>query len=131
MLGFPDRTFVEIPVLSGLGLHLRQIKREQLRLSERLKMISSDIETLARLLQRRDKGERGHRKEVKEIIETSRSLQEWRSRMTAVYSDARHLFDSEPIRELIEGFGPEAMHVAQPADRSEESATPSQKRVRP
>ena len=124
----PDRTFVENPVLPGLGLHLRQIKREQLRLSEAVKMISSEMETFGHLLKRRDKSKRDQRREIRELVETSRSLQEWKSRMTAVYSDGRHLFDSELIRELMEGFSPEAMHVAQPIDGSEESATPSQQR---
>ena len=118
-----------LPGLTGLGLHLRQIKMEQRRLAETLKAISSAMQTLARSLRRRDKTKRDRRHEIEEMVETARSLQEWRSKMTAVYSDAAHLFDSEPIRELIEGFGKEAMHAAEPADTSERSARSRQKRV--
>src|SRR4030095_9977940 len=45
-----DRTLVVHPVLPCLGLHLREIKQEQLRLSETLKTISSEMETFGRLL---------------------------------------------------------------------------------
>jgi hypothetical protein len=126
-----DRTFVGLRELSGFGLHFRQIKREQLRLSEKLKMISSAMETLGGLPQLRDEIKREHKNEIKEIVEVSRSLQEWRSRMTAVYSDAGHLFESEPIRELIDRFGPQPTYAAEPPGRSEGRMRPNQKRVRP
>ena len=41
-----DRTFIGLQELSGVGLHFRQMKREQFRLSEKLKMISSAMDTL-------------------------------------------------------------------------------------
>ena len=126
-----DRTFVWLQALSGVGLHFRQIKREQLRLSEKLKTISSALETFTKLLQRRDEIKRQHKDEIKEVVEASRSLQEWKSRMTAVYSDAGYLFESEPIRELIDRFGPPSTYTAEPPDRSERRSRPSQKRVRP
>ena len=125
-----DRTFVGLQELSGVGLHFRQIKREQLRLSERLTLISSAMETLTRRLQHGDEIKRQDKDEIKEIVEASRSLQEWKSRMTAVYSDAGYLFDSEPIRELIDRFGPPPTYAAEPAGRSEGRSRPSQKRVR-
>ena len=102
-----DRTFIGLRELSGFGLHFRQIKREQSRLSEKLRTISSAMETFAGLLQPQGETRREHQDEISEIVEAFRSLQEWRSRMTAVYSDAGHLFESEPIRELIDRFGPQ------------------------
>jgi hypothetical protein len=126
-----DRTFVGLRELSGVGLHFRQIKREQLRLWEKLQKISSATDSLARLLQRRDQINRDHPDELKEIVEASRSLQEWRSRMTAVCADADHLFESEPIRELVEGLDPQPLYAGEPAGRSEGRTRPSQKRVRP
>ncbi len=125
-----DRTFIGLRELSGFGLHFRQINREQLRLSEKLKMISSAMEN-AGLMQLRGEIKREHQDEIKEIVEASRSLQEWRSRMTAVYSDAGHLFESEPIRELIDRFGPQPTDAAEPPGRSEGRTRPTQKRVRP
>ena len=83
-------------------------------LSEKLKIISGAMETRIALLQGRDEIKRQHRDEIKEIVEAARSLQEWKSRMTEVYLDAGYLFESEPIRELIDGFGPRPMHVAEP-----------------
>ena len=126
-----DRTLIGLRELSGFGLHFRQIKREQLRLSEKLKMISSAMETLGGLPQLRDEIKREHKNEINEIVEVSRSLQEWRSRVTAVYSDAGHLFESEPIRELIDRFGPQQTYAAEPPGRSEGRMRPNQKRVRP
>ena len=126
-----DRTLVGLQELSGFGLHFRQIKREQLRLSEKLKMISSAMETLGGRPQLRDQIKREHQDEIKEIVEASKSLQEWRSRITAVYSDAGHLFESEPIRELIDQFEPQPTYAADPPGRSEGRTRPSQKRVRP
>jgi hypothetical protein len=126
-----DRTFVGLQELSGAGLHFRQIKRQQLRLSEKLNTISNAMETCEALLQLRD-DLRGQSEEIKEIVEASRSLQEWRSRVTAVYSDAGHLFESEPIRELIDRFGPPPTSYAEePASRAEGKRRSSQKRVRP
>jgi hypothetical protein len=127
-----DRTSVALQELSGIGLHFRQIKREQMRLSEKLEMISSAVESLEGLLQRRDEIKREEREEIKEIVTTSRSLQEWRSRVTAVFSDAGHLFESEPIRELIDRFRPSpASLTTEPPPRAEGRTRPSQKRVRP
>jgi chromosome segregation ATPase len=102
------RTSAGLQELSGIGLHLRQIRREQTRLSDTLKMISSAMETLARLLQLRDDIKREQGEQIEETAEAARLLQEWRSRVTPVFADARSLFDSEPIRELIDGFTPQA-----------------------
>ena len=99
-----DRTFVALCELSGIGLHFRQIRREQLRLSEKLDAMSRATETMMRLLQWRDDAERERGAQFEQIIEASRSVQEWKSRMTAVYSEAAHLFESEPIREVMQRF---------------------------
>ena len=81
-------------------------------------MISSAMETLGGRPQLRDEIRREHQDEIKEIVEASKSLQEWRSRITAVYSDAGHLFESEPIRELIDSFGPQpTSYAAEPPGR--------------
>jgi hypothetical protein len=81
-------------------------------------MISSAMETLGGLPQLRHEI-RGQNEEIEEIVEASRSLQEWRSRVTAVCSDAGHLFESEPIRELIDRFGPQpTSYTAEPPGRS-------------
>lgn len=125
------RTVVGLQALSGVGLHFREIKREQLRLCEKLNKISSAMEAFGELLQVRD-DPRGQSDEIKEIVEASRSLQEWRSRVTAVYSDAGHLFESEPIRELLDQFAPPpASYTAEPPAKSEGRRRASQKRVRP
>jgi len=127
-----DRTLLSLQQLSGIGLHFRQIKVEHLRLSKKLNMISSAIDALGGLLQLRDDIKRERNEEIKEIAEASRSLQEWRSRVSAVYSDAGHLFESEPIRELIDQFGsPPTSHTAGPPGRSDGRTGPSQKRTRP
>jgi hypothetical protein len=126
-----DRTFVRLQELSGVGLHFRQIKREQYRLSEKLKTILSAMDTLEALLQLREETQKWQDEEIKEISDASRALQEWSSRMTAVCSDAGHLFESEPIRELIDRFGPQPTYAAEPPGISEGRTTPSQKRVRP
>jgi hypothetical protein len=126
-----DRTFIGLRELSGFGLHFRQIKREQSRLSEKLMMISSATETFAAMLQLRGETKREHQEKIKELVEASRSLQEWRSRMTAVYSEASHLFESEPIRELIDQFERQPTNPAEPTTRSRGRTRPSQKRVRP
>jgi hypothetical protein len=126
-----ERTFVGLQELSGVGLHFRQIKRQQLRLSEKLNMIANAMETYEELGRLRD-DLRGQSEEIKETVEASRSLQEWRSRVTAVYSDAGHLFESEPIRELLDRFAPPAAsYTAEPTGGSEGKRRPSQKRVRP
>jgi len=123
-----DRTFVGLQELSGVGLHFRQIKREQVRLSEKLKTISSAMDTLEGLLQLREETQKWQDEEIKEIADASRALQDWRSRMTAVYSDAGHLFESEPIRELIDRYGPQpTSHTAEPLGRSEGRTSTSQK----
>ena len=117
-----DGALVALRELSGVGLHFRQMRREQLRLSEKLEAISRATETMARLLQQRDQTEKEHRAQLEHIVGVSRSLQEWRSRMTAVYSEAAHLFESEPIRELMERFDEQQPTYALEAPgRSEES----------
>jgi hypothetical protein len=126
-----NRTFIELQRLSGVGLHFRQIRREQLVLADKFQRISSAMDALSGLLQSRDAIKTEHQDEIKEIIETSRSLQEWRSRMTAVYADAGHLFESEPIRELIDRLGPELTYAAQPPARSAGRTRSSQRKVRP
>jgi len=101
-----DRTSAGLQELSGSGLHFQQIKREQVRLSETVKMMSSAMEKLGELVQLRDEIKKRQNDEIKEIAEASRSLHEWRSRVTAVFSDVGHLFESEPIREFIDRFEP-------------------------
>jgi hypothetical protein len=126
-----DRAFAGLRELSGIGLHFRQLKRQQRLLSEKLDKISNAMETYEALLQLRD-SLRGQSEEIKEVVEASRSLQEWRSRVTAVYSDAGHLFESEPIRELLERFAtPPASYAVERPDSSEGKRRPSQKKVRP
>jgi len=122
-----------LPVLPSLGLHFRQMKRDQLQLSEKLRTISSAIDALNGLLQRRDEIKIRQDEKIEEIADASKSLQEWRSRVTAVYSDVGHLFESEPIRELIDQIGPQpASLTAEPSGRSERRMrAPGQKRVRP
>src|SRR4030095_5023651 len=71
-----DRTSIGLQELSGFGLYFRQMEREQLRLSEKLDMISKVTDSLAGVLQLRDEVEREHQDEFKEIVEVSRSLQE-------------------------------------------------------
>jgi hypothetical protein len=110
--------------LSGIGLHFRQIRREQQRLSDKLEAISQATETTTRLPQKlRDDTERERGAQFEEIIEASRSVQEWKSRMTAVYAEAAHLFETEPIREIMERFE----HALEAPVRSEKSPTRSQK----
>jgi hypothetical protein len=123
-----DRTFAGLQELSGVGLHFRQIKRDQFRLSEKLKTISSAIDTLEGLLQLREETQKWQDEDIKEIADASRALQDWRSRMTAVYSDAGHLFESEPIRELIDRYGPQPpSYTTEPPGRSEGRTNTSQK----
>ena len=131
VLRVSDRTFAGLQELSGFGLHFRQIKSEQLRLSGELKIISNALASLAVLLQRRDEIKVQHKDEIKEIVEASRSLEEWKSRMTAVYSEAGYLFESEPVRELIDRFGPHPTYAAEAPDGTERGSRPSQKKVRP
>lgn len=121
-----------LPELSSLGLHLRQIKRDQFCLSEKLRTISNAMDTLKELLQRREAIKRAQDEELKEVADASRALQEWKSRITAVYADAGHLFESEPIRELIDRVGPQPAPLAgTPPVESEGGTKPrSQKRVR-
>jgi hypothetical protein len=109
------------------------MKRDQLQLSEKLRTISSAIDALNGLLQRRDEIKIRQDEKIEEIADASKSLQEWRSRVTAVYSDVGHLFESEPIRELIDQIGPQpASLTAEPSGRSERRMrAPGQKRVRP
>ena len=96
-------------------------------LSEKLKMMSGAMEKRIALLQARDEIKRQHTDEIEEIVEASRSLQEWKSRITDVCLDAGYLFESEPIRELLDGFGPRPGYDAQPpggsVGRSRKSAT--------
>jgi hypothetical protein len=122
-----------LPELSSLGLHFRQINRDQFRLSEKLRVISSAMDTLRELLQLQEEIKRGQDEELKEVADASRALQEWKSRITAVYADAGHLFESEPIRELIDRVGPQpASLTGEPPVESERRTKPrSQKRVRP
>jgi hypothetical protein len=66
-------------------------------------------------VQLRDEIKRQQNEEIKKIAEASRSLHEWRARVTAVFSDAGNLFESEPIREFIDRFGPRpTLHPAEP-----------------
>jgi hypothetical protein len=110
-----------LPGLSGLGLHLRQIKRDQRRVSEKLSAIPTAGETLEGLRQLRRDLEKRNTK-VNKIARASRGLQEWKSRVSMISSDARHLFESEPIRELIDGLGsvPSALTSAPPVRVKEE-----------
>lgn len=125
-----DRAMVRTYETPGLGLHLRELKREQTRVLERLQALSSEIDTFGRLLRRRDKNARDHRDEVKAIVETSKSLQDWTSRMTAVYSEAAQLFESEPIRELIAAAPLNPSHAVPDAGESAQSENSNDKRLR-
>ena len=127
-----DRTFVALCELSGMGLHFRQIRREQLRLSEKLEAISQATETMMRLLQWRDDAERERGAQFEQIIEASRSLQEWKSRMTAVYSEAADLFETEPVLELMERFDErKPTYALEAPGRSEETTRRATKEVGP
>jgi hypothetical protein len=121
------------PELPSFGLHLRQIKRDQFGLSEKLTTISSAIDALRELLQLREQTKREQEEEIREVADASKALQEWKSRVTAVYTEAGHLFESEPVRELIERVGAQPPSlVGEPGDGSERRiAARSQKRVRP
>jgi hypothetical protein len=120
-----DRTFVGLQELSGVGLHFREIKRDQLRLSEKLKRISSATDTLEGLLQLREETQKWQDEKIKDIADASKAIREWRSRVTAVYSDASHLFESEPIRELIDRFGPQpTSYTAKPPGRGNGAGDP-------
>lgn len=133
ILQLADRPSQRVPELSGFGLHFRQIKREQARLSDKLATIASAVEALRQLLRLRDETKQWRDGEIKEVAAASRALQEWTLRVTAVYSDAGHLFESEPIRDLIDRFGPPpASHGVESPDRAERRPRPpSPKRVRP
>ena len=104
-----------LPQLVGLGLHFRQIKLDQLRLSEKLRIISSAVEEVRELLHRRQEYKSDQGEEIKEVANACRALEEWKSRITAVYADASHLFESEPVRELIDSIGPQAASSASEA----------------
>jgi hypothetical protein len=120
-----DRTFIGLQELSGIGLHFRQIKKEQFRLSAELKMISSAMNTLEGLLQLREETQKWQDEKIKEIADASVAIHEWRSRVTAVCSDAGRLFESEPIRELIDRFGPQpTSYRAKPPGRRNGAGDP-------
>jgi hypothetical protein len=59
-----DRTSIGLQELSGFGLHFRQMKREQVRLSEKLDMISRVTDSLAGVLQLRDEVPTEHQEEL-------------------------------------------------------------------
>ena len=111
-----DRMSDTLSGLSGLGLHLRELKREQLRVSEKLESIRASAGTSEDLAQVRHDLEK-RKQEIKKIAQGFRGLQEWKSRVSAISSEARHLFESEPIRELMENHGsrPDAL-TAEPPD---------------
>jgi hypothetical protein len=121
-----------LPGLSGLGLHLRQIKRDQRQVSERLSAIPTARHTVEGLRQlRRDLEKRN--KEINKIARASQGLQEWKSRVSMISSDARHLFESEPIRELIDGLGspPNALTAEPPARLNDEGVLEAQQGLVP
>jgi flagellar biosynthesis chaperone FliJ len=126
-----DRLSDGLPALSSLGLHFRQINRDQFCLSEKLRTISSAMDTLRELLQLREPIKREWDEELKEVADASRALQEWKSRITAVYADAGHLFESEPIRELIDHVGPQPAAGEPPVESERRTKPRSHKRVRP
>ena len=115
---FVDRMSDTLPGLSGLGLHLRQLKREQLRLSEKLSSMQTSAGTVEDLAQLRHHIEKRDQ-EINRIAKSFRGLQEWKSRVRAISREARHLFESEPIRELMDELGsrPDAF-TAEAPDKS-------------
>jgi hypothetical protein len=121
---FVDRMSDTLPGLSGLGLHLRQLKRDQLRLSEKLGSMRGSAGTVEDLAQLRHDLEKRNQ-EINRIAKGFRGLQEWKSRTSAISQEARHLFESEPIRELMDNLGswPDAL-TAEPPDKSERTVGP-------
>jgi hypothetical protein len=120
-----DRLSDVLPGLSGLGLHFRQIKRDQFRLSEKVTAVAADafngLLELRRDFKKRDE-------QIIEIAEGSRALQQWRAGVRAAYADAsRHLFESEPIRELIGHFGSQAGST--PLDLPERGKNPRRQAI--
>jgi hypothetical protein len=88
-----------LPQVSSLGLHFRQIKKKQSYLSEKLSIISSTVEEVRELLHHREESKS---EQIKEVANAYRALEEWKSGIVAVCADASHLFESEPVRELID-----------------------------
>ncbi len=101
-----------LPPLAGLGLHFRQIKRDQFCLFEKLKTISSAVEEVRELLHRRGESKSEQGVEIKELANAYRALEEWKSGVVAVCADASHLFESEPVLELIDSVGAQAASSA-------------------
>jgi hypothetical protein len=101
-----------LPSLAGLGLHFRQIKRDQFCLSKKLKTISSAVEEVRELLDRREESKSEQGEEIKELVNAYRALEEWKSGVVGVCADASHLFESEPVLELIDSIGPQAASSA-------------------
>src|SRR5262245_28754672 len=121
---FVDRMSDTLPGLSGLGLHLRQLKRDQLRLSEKLSSMRTSAGTFEDLALLRHHIEKRNQ-EISRIAKGFRGLQEWKSRVSAISHEARHLFESEPIRELMDNLGsrPDAL-TAEPPGTSERTVNP-------
>ena len=88
-------------------LQLQQVKTEQTRVAERLERIAKEVEAFGRVLAAVYKSEQLHRRELKQVAEVARALQDRSARMSAVCSDAQRLFELEPVRELVEGLGSE------------------------
>ena len=68
-----------------------------------------DLDVLQDSIQRVE-GELGHHlekrdEEINGIAKNFAGLQEWKSRVSAVSYEARHLFESEPVRELMDNLG--------------------------
>ena len=112
---FVDRMSDTLPGLSGLGLHLRQLKRDQLRLSEKLSSMRTSAGTFEDLAQLRHHVQKRDQ-EINRIAKGFRGLQEWKARVRAISSEARHVFESDPIRELMDRAGsrPDAFTVEPP-----------------
>ena len=97
-----------LPPLAGLGLHFRQIKRDQFCLFEKLKTLLGAVEEVRELLDHRGESKSEQGVEIKELANACIALEAWKSGVVTVCADASHLLESEPVRELIDSVGLQA-----------------------
>ena len=99
--------------LQELDALQRSIQRVEGALGEIGRVVDRMSDDQAQL---RDLTER-RKKEINRIAKGFRGLQEWKSRVSAISYEAGHLFESEPIRELMDNLGsrPDAL-TAEPPD---------------
>jgi hypothetical protein len=64
------------------------------------------------MLERREESKSEQGEEIKELVNAHRALEEWKSGVVAVFADASHLFESEPVRELIYSVAAQAASSA-------------------